>query len=418
MITKADILLRAREWQLTPEVVEKDYALGWMLAAVSNHAETSTKWVFKGGTCLKKCVVETYRFSEDLDFTLLPDASYSIDALRSILADLTAWVTANSGIEFPADTIDVRQRVNKAGRTTFEASVGYRGPLAHPGPPKIRFDLTNDERIVRPVDRRVVFHPYPDVPPGDGRVCTYSVGELVAEKLRALVERARPRDLYDVVQLAAIVIVPEEHAALREIARAKFAVKALDLPSASAIVDRVESDLELHSEWESMLKHQLPALPPVADFVNRLGEAIAWIDEPAPRPDASERTAHHRPRAPVSPRTTALRLGAGEEIVRHAGIRVWGGDVPLEAIRFAGASRLLVEFSYHGNRRIVEPYSLRRPRTGNLLLYGYEVRKDGFPTSEIRAYKVHEMSGVRILQETFTPRYDVELFERSGTWRW
>ena len=26
--------------------------------------------VFKGGTCIKKCYFETYRFSEDLDFTL------------------------------------------------------------------------------------------------------------------------------------------------------------------------------------------------------------------------------------------------------------------------------------------------------------------------------------------------------------
>lgn len=32
MISKADIQERAREWQLTPEVVEKDYVLGWLLA--------------------------------------------------------------------------------------------------------------------------------------------------------------------------------------------------------------------------------------------------------------------------------------------------------------------------------------------------------------------------------------------------
>lgn len=68
MISKADILARAREWQLTPEVVEKDYVLGWLLAGIAQHAATANNWVFKGGTCLKKCVMETYRFSEDLDF--------------------------------------------------------------------------------------------------------------------------------------------------------------------------------------------------------------------------------------------------------------------------------------------------------------------------------------------------------------
>lgn len=32
--------------------------------------EPAESWVFKGGTCLKKCYFETYHFSEDLDFTL------------------------------------------------------------------------------------------------------------------------------------------------------------------------------------------------------------------------------------------------------------------------------------------------------------------------------------------------------------
>jgi predicted nucleotidyltransferase component of viral defense system len=75
MIAKQDILDRAREWQLRPSVVEKDYVLGWVLAAIAQHPATSEQWVFKGGTCLKKCYFETYRFSEDLDFSLLPDAA-------------------------------------------------------------------------------------------------------------------------------------------------------------------------------------------------------------------------------------------------------------------------------------------------------------------------------------------------------
>jgi predicted nucleotidyltransferase component of viral defense system len=61
MIRKQDIIDRAAEWQLRPDVVEKDYALGWLLAAITGHAETARRWVFKGGTCLKKCFIETYR---------------------------------------------------------------------------------------------------------------------------------------------------------------------------------------------------------------------------------------------------------------------------------------------------------------------------------------------------------------------
>lgn len=52
MIGKQDILDRATEWQLRPEVVEKDYILGWVLAALASHPETRARWILKGGTRL------------------------------------------------------------------------------------------------------------------------------------------------------------------------------------------------------------------------------------------------------------------------------------------------------------------------------------------------------------------------------
>jgi hypothetical protein len=86
LIDRLEIMELAREFGLAPNVVEKDYVLGWLLAGISNHAELGAAWVFKGGTCLKKCYFETYRFSEDLDFTL-PDASTLDETrLRQILA--------------------------------------------------------------------------------------------------------------------------------------------------------------------------------------------------------------------------------------------------------------------------------------------------------------------------------------------
>lgn len=66
MIPRAAIQTRAREWGLTEEVVEKDYVLGWLLSGIGSDPALRDQWIFKGGTCLKKCFVETYRFSEDL----------------------------------------------------------------------------------------------------------------------------------------------------------------------------------------------------------------------------------------------------------------------------------------------------------------------------------------------------------------
>jgi predicted nucleotidyltransferase component of viral defense system len=70
LIDRREILDIANQTSLTPHVVEKDYVLGWMLAGIYAHEELAERWIFKGGTCLKKCFFETYRFSEDLDFTL------------------------------------------------------------------------------------------------------------------------------------------------------------------------------------------------------------------------------------------------------------------------------------------------------------------------------------------------------------
>lgn len=419
MIRKADILERASEWGLTPGVVEKDYVLGWLLAGISTHPGTRELWIFKGGTCLKKCILETYRFSEDLDFTLLPASEYSEAGIARILREITTRVTEWSGIQLPEHEISVLPRRDRRGRDTFEGRVGYVGPMALSGSlPKIRLDLTMHEAVIQAPARRAVFHPYPDELPTDARVSAYTFAELLAEKTRALCERARPRDLYDVIRLADVELSSGERAELRAVLRAKFLAKDIAVPSVDELVRLVSAAEEMRSEWENMLQHQLPALPPLDDHIARLPAAIGWLEEPA--------VSHSGP-APVSRTEGALRPaidlrpiagGASDALVAERGIRLWGVGIPIEAIRFAGSNRLLVEFSYGGHRRVVEPYSLRRPRTGNLLLYGFERERDGAHTDDIRAYKVGGISNVQIIRRSFTPRYTIELTERGGVWRW
>ncbi len=97
-------------------------------------------------------------------------------------------------------------------------------------------------------------------------------------------------------------------------------------------------------------------------------------------------------------------MRAGESSVDLAGIQYWGGGVPLETIRFAGANRLLVEFTYHLKHRLVEPYSLRRAATGNILLYAWELA-----SRQIKAFNVAEISALRSTHTPFAPRFQIEL---------
>jgi predicted nucleotidyltransferase component of viral defense system len=418
MISKAEILAHAKDGQLTPEIVEKDYVLGWLLYAIGQHQETRELWAFKGGTCLKKCIMETWRFSEDLDFTVLPMAGYTAPLIRALLAEVTAACSEASGLVFPAAGTSIRERRNRQGQLTFEGSVEYRGPLAFPGSPKIRLDLTCHEPLLRPGQLRAIAHPYSDGLPTNASVKAYSLGELVAEKARALWERTRPRDLYDVVLLGTLTRSPAESRALGELAREKFAIKGLALPTVTAIVERANQDEELRSEWASMLAHQLPALPPLDEFLSRLPDSLTWLPVAS---DASTHSLTHGEgahRVPATVHLASFRVAADEAIVRplHGSQRAPIGS--LNVIQFAGAGHLLLDFKYHGHRRIVEPYSLRRPLTGNLLLYGFERLKDSSLTNEMRAYKLDDVQSLRALDQAFRPRYLIELNEQAGAWKW
>ncbi|MCB1119742.1 MAG: nucleotidyl transferase AbiEii/AbiGii toxin family protein, partial [Chlamydiia bacterium] len=105
MIGKPEILGMATEASLLPNVVEKDYVLGWILAGISANKVLRESWVFKGGTCLKKCHFETFRFSEDLDFTLRDASQLDESFLKSTFIEVTEWIYERSGIEFPAEQL-------------------------------------------------------------------------------------------------------------------------------------------------------------------------------------------------------------------------------------------------------------------------------------------------------------------------
>jgi hypothetical protein len=274
-------------------------------------------------------------------------------------------------------------------------------------------DLTQNEVIAAAPTSRPIFHPNPDDLPEDALVSAYSLEELFAEKTRALHERMRPRDLYDVVQLVENYSGAVDFASARAIFRAKCAAKGIATPSRDALVAQVRGSKELEADWKEMLAHQLPALPPLDGIRSRVVASLAWIDEPV----VSAPTAPPVSPAPFSTIPAPAPLGRipaspDQQIIAPAGGTFWGSAGPLELVRFAGSNRLMITFSYHGKPRTAEPYSLRRAGTGNLLLYAWE-EEDG----HVKAFKVPEMSGLAVTETTFVPRYLVELNAIGSTSR-
>ena len=392
MIGKREILAIAQQASLTPHVVEKDYVLGWMLAGIYGHEDLAKSWIFKGGTCLKKCFFETYRFSEDLDFTLRKPEHLGANFLQGAFSEIGEWIYDQTGIEIPADKQEFDIYQNPRGQVSCQGKISYKGPVSSTHAlPRIKLDLTADERVVLPPVRTQIFHPYSDSLEDGIEVLAYDYIEAFAEKFRALAERTRPRDLYDVVHLYWNAEARPDPERFMEVLRAKCEFKGISIPS---MADLDSHRAELEAGWIHMLEHQLPALLPVTTFWDALPDIFNWL------------------RGAVTQPLAAMPVGAGDTLIRErvvdlpAGSR---GQSFVEMIRFAAANRLLVEIDYRdkqGNRstRAIEAYSLRRSQAGDVLLMA--VRAD---SGQPRSYLVDSILGVKPTQTPFTPRYLIEL---------
>ena len=389
MINKHEIMDFAREFGLTPNVVEKDYVLGWILDGISQQPKISSDWIFKGGTCLKKCYFETYRFSEDLDFTLKKAEQISNDFLMSVFSDLAEKVYEKSGIEIPKDKITFEVYQNTRGKLSAQGKISYKGPMQPGGSlPSIKLDLTVDEVLVLEPVSREVHHPYSDKPAQGIQVQCYCFEELFAEKIRALAERLRPRDLYDVINLYRHDNINPDLFLVMDTLDKKCKFKNIPIPIIAALNAKPERP-ELVSEWSNMLAHQLPSLPPFEQFWQELPKVFDWLNK-------------------IVPKVVAAPISYGREAVdtswRMPSTQAWHANIPFETIRFAAANRLCVNLVYQGSSRLIEPYSLRRTREGNLLLYAVKHN-----TGEDRSYRVDRIEGAQTSNISFTPKYAVEL---------
>ena len=386
MISERDLRARVAEWALRDDVVEKDYVLGWVLAGIGTEPALRDGWVFKGGTCLKKCYLETFRFSEDLDFTVLPGGPVESQAVEVHLLGMLRRIGGESGVDFAVREPRVRERPNGS----LEVRIYYRGPRHAPTPASIRLDLTRHEVVACPPVLRGIQHLYPDQLPTPATVRCYSLEEVFAEKIRALSERGRPRDLYDVIFLLDHPALWDHAELVRETLIAKCESKGVAVPTLELVTSE-ECRAELESEWQNMLAHQLPALPPLDHYWTRLIELFDWLAE------QQERAAL----PPVASEEEAIWVPSPTEWA-------WGKGPALEPIRFAGANLLCVDLGYQGSKRRIHPYSLRVSRDGNLLLYAV---KD--ETGELRSYRVDRIESVEMTTKPFAPTRQVE-FRPTG----
>ena len=236
MIKQSEIKNISRKYIVPISTIERDYAQYWILSFLP-------KMVFKGGTCLRKIYFEEYRFSDDLDFTLLEETN--IANLEDKILNSIQQAKTRSNIDF------INEINSKEVKNGYSFDIYFRITRVTGSPLKIKIDITKkeNEHIIDQIEQKMINHPYSDKI--DTKILAYSLEEMFAEKTRSLFERTRPRDLYDIWYLNKNVKFN------KTLFKKKCDFKKVD-PN---IEDLISKKSMFENAWEASLRHQLSELP-------------------------------------------------------------------------------------------------------------------------------------------------------------
>lgn len=260
-LTRDDLARVARRHNLGLGRTEREYVILCVLDGLTSAPILAHHLVFKGGTALRQLYFPDWRYSEDLDFSALPGLDN--DILSSAVTDWFALVQRAWGI-----TLSVRRlhRANGAARLRVQ----FVGPLAFPN--LLLMDFTLDEPVtLPPVHRPVVGSPFDAPCP---TVQAYALEELLAEKLRSILQRAKSRDYYDVWRLLAEKTSAFDHVLARQVLITKCRHKGLTVsgPDDFLVPERLA---EARRYWERDLQEQVAGLPQFPTVVTDLRPLLA-----------------------------------------------------------------------------------------------------------------------------------------------
>jgi len=176
-----------KEWRqkapwLKNDQVEQDLIIGRALVEMFRHPDVVKNLAFRGGTALYKLYLKPVRYSEDIDLVQVHPGPIGslMDALKEVL---------NPWLGDP-------KRKQSEGRITLTYRINAESGL----PLKLKVEINSREHFtVRGLEKRNLniqsrwFS-------GGASILTYSLDELLGTKMRALYQRKKGRDLFDLWQ--------------------------------------------------------------------------------------------------------------------------------------------------------------------------------------------------------------------------
>ncbi len=358
--------------------VQRDYVFGWLLATLYGEGLIPDGYVLKGGGCLRKGYFERTRFTRDLDFSM--SGAARPDALEAALKTACRAILPRTGVRFDVDRTRVREKKRVSGDVSvYEAAVYFSDFYGKPNKMLIgaSMDVTEFDRLHLGATDRRLLHPYSDAEECSALIRCARLEEVLASKLKCLLQRRKVADLYDLCHW--IYFHPDEID--RGAVAGVFLRKTIYRPdpgAAGELLRNLAFDAFARA-WETYISCATDVLMPFGDAVERFLDVVGGL--------------FGKPR------------GWGRGMFFPSALR--------NPLLEAGGGPNLIRVIYKGVARIAEPYSLRfkHTRQGDAkeYLYVHEVSKNGRPTGETRTYVADPLQSVEVLDETFEPRWPVEL---------
>jgi predicted nucleotidyltransferase component of viral defense system len=284
MIGKNEINRLAQEQKVRTATIDRDWVLGHFIDAIYTIPECRNNLIFKGGTCLKKCRFPDYRFSEDLDFTAA-NANFVLD--MNMLKKIVELVAERTEMLLHIQSLKKLQFNNQV--TGYSAKIKFWGadhsknqqpPAPNRWLTSIKIEIILYEKMIFAPEIANVIHNYSDTLTANAQnIPIYSINEVLAEKIRALIQRSytAPRDYFDIWYLSKNV----ENIDWKEVVKGfhqKVEYKKLQFLGVEQLINE-NHDKILKTAWKNSLEHQiengkLPEYETVREDLKKLLERV------------------------------------------------------------------------------------------------------------------------------------------------
>jgi predicted nucleotidyltransferase component of viral defense system len=204
MIGKEEIDAKAREFQIHPANVQRDYIFGWILFGLFTVSEMRGKVFLKGGNALRKGYFANTRYSADLDFGTPGEINQ--DEVLAEFSKIGAYIQSQTGVVFLSEAHRIGEWYPASQNVVTELKVydvrlyfqDFYGNADHI---KIRvsIDFTRYDRVLLPLQTKPLIHPYSDAHVVGCNLQCMKLEEIIATKLKCLLQRQHAPDLFDYV---------------------------------------------------------------------------------------------------------------------------------------------------------------------------------------------------------------------------